>query len=93
MEARLGDAQLEVFADLEAPEDFADLGADACGATQRVAAAAGGIDDLVELALGGLEQGFSLARPLLAEQRVLAHHQALARVVGIGDLGEVTLVE
>ena len=32
-------------------------------------------------AFGGLEQFVSLARPLLGQQRIAAHHEALARIV------------
>ena len=34
----------------------------------------------------------AFARPLLCEQRIAAHHEALARIVGRGDLGKVALI-
>jgi hypothetical protein len=45
-----------------------------------------------QLFLGGIEQFAALARPFLGEQRITADHEALARIVGRGDLGEVTLI-
>src|SRR5882724_5134593 len=43
--------------------------------------------------LGGIEQFAPLARSLLGKQRIAADDQALAGIVGRGDLGEVVLIE
>ena len=48
--------------------------------------------DGVQLLLGSVEQFAALARPLLCERRIAADHEALARIVGRGDLGKVALI-
>src|SRR5262249_57506946 len=43
--------------------------------------------------LGGIEQFAPLARSLLGKQRIAADDQALAGIVGRGDLSEAVLIE
>ena len=52
-----------------------------------------GRHDGIEQRLGGLEQFVSLARPLLGQQRVAAHHEVLARIGVASDLHQVGAVE
>src|SRR5437879_5558391 len=46
-----------------------------------------------ELVLGGGQQLRAFAGALFGQQRVLADHQAFARIVGAGDLGHVAVIE
>jgi hypothetical protein len=46
-----------------------------------------------QLFLGGVEQLASLAGALIGQQRIAADHQALARIIGRGDLGEIARIE
>ena len=62
-------------------------------AAQRVARALRGRGDLGQIGLGGGEQLRALARALLGQQRVAAHHQALAGEVLAGELEQVALIE
>ena len=64
---------------------------DVVGAGQGAATDAG--HDLVEQCLGGVEQGAAFAGAFGGQQRVAAGDQPLAGVVGVGDLGQVLLVE
>jgi hypothetical protein len=61
-------------------------------AAQRLLGAPHVRRDGVQLLLGSVEQFAALARPLLCEQRIAADHEALARIVGRGDLGKVALI-
>src|SRR6201981_2785095 len=49
--------------------------------------------DARELLLGGGQQLGAFAAALFGQQRVLADHQAFARIVGAGDLGHVAVVK
>ncbi len=60
------------------------------------AAAAGPFDcgsDRGQVGLGGGQELVALAGPLGGQGRVAAGHEPLAGVVGVGDLGQVGLVE
>jgi hypothetical protein len=46
-----------------------------------------------QVRLGGTQQHLALAGAFPGEQRVLAHHQPLAREIRAADLGHITLVE
>src|SRR5580693_2793053 len=46
-----------------------------------------------EVFLGRGQQFRTFAGPLFGQQRVLADHQAFARIVGAGDLGHVAVIE
>ena len=50
-------------------------------------------DDLVEVGVGGGEQVGAFAGAFVGQRRVAAGDQPFAGVVGMGDLGEVGLVE
>ena len=62
-------------------------------AAQWVARALRGRGDLGQIGLGGCEQLSALARAFLGQQRVAAHHQALAGEVLAGELEQVALIE
>ena len=82
-----------MLAYLEAVEFLAHPQSDVRPTPQWAAGAAGGGNDLLELPLGGLQEFLALARALLGQERVAAHHEPLARILRIVDLGQVTLVE
>src|SRR6266436_8225945 len=63
------------------------------GAAQRLARPLHAGLDAREVVLGDGQQLFAFAGPLRSQQRVLADHQAFARIVGTGDLGHVAVVE
>ncbi len=60
---------------------------------QRIARPLHAGRDAGELLLGGGQQLGAFAGPLFGQQRVLADHQAFARIVGAGDLGHVAIIE
>jgi hypothetical protein len=62
-------------------------------AAQRTARPPHAGRDARELLLGGGQQFRTFAGPLFGQQRVLADHQAFARIVGAGDLGHVAVIE
>ena len=83
-ERLVADGDLEVFLDLAAVGLATDPSVDPIPAA--VAQALGdGLEDL----LGGLQQRFPLARPLLPQARVETHQQALARKLRADDLGHL----
>jgi hypothetical protein len=49
--------------------------------------------DLLQILLGGGQQGLALAGPVGFKERVPAADQPLARVVRVGDLGEILRIE
>src|SRR5580700_1932101 len=67
--------------------------ADRRGAAQRTARPLHADRDACELLLGDGQQLRAFAGPLFGQQRVLADHQAFARIVGAGDLGHVTVIK
>src|SRR5580700_3616656 len=60
--------------------------ADRRGAAQRTARPLHAGRDARQVVLGGGQQLLAFAGPLFGQQRVLADHQAFARIVGAGDL-------
>ncbi len=91
-EAGVRDLDLEVLLDAVALERRADREADLVGALKRAALDA--LLDLLEAALGRLQQVLALAGALGGDQGVAADDEALAGVVlGRLDLGQVLLVE
>ena len=82
-----------MLGDLVPADDLADAQADLVLAGKPALVAPGCLADLVEVALGGPQQGLALACPLHGEQRVAAGDQTLAGEVGMMDLGQVALVE
>ena len=93
LEAVVGDPDLEVLGHLAPAQHRADRLADRRRAAQRLARPLDARLDAAQVLLGRLQQLLPLARPLGGQERVLADHQAFARIVGAGDLGHVTLVE
>jgi hypothetical protein len=71
----------------------ADCERDLGRAAQRFFGAPDAALDGDQLFLGGIEQLASLAGALIGEHRIAAHHQALTRIIGRGDLGEIAHVE
>ena len=71
----------------------ADRLADRRGAAQRLARPLHAGLDAGQLLLGGGQQFAPFAGPLLGQQRVLADHQAFARIIGAGDLRHVAVIE
>src|ERR1700756_1520659 len=49
--------------------------------------------DARQLLFGGGEQLGAFAGPLFGQQRVLADHQALAGIIGAGDLRHITVIK
>ena len=89
----LFDIQLEVLGHLVFADDLAHPHADLVRALQAPLLPPRGRRDGIEQRLGGPEQLFPLARPLLRQQRIAAHHEALARIGVASDLHQVGLVE
>ena len=75
----VGDRQLEVLGHLALAQDGADRLADLAGATQRVLLPRHPGLDPAQVGLGQRQQFVALAPAFLGQQRVLAHHQPLAR--------------
>jgi hypothetical protein len=67
--------------------------ADGCRTSERPACAAHPRLDREQVAFGGGEQLAALAGTLRGQRRLAANDQALAGVVGAGDLGKVALVK
>ena len=88
----LFDIQLEVLGHLVFADDLAHPHADLVRALQAPLLPPRGRHDGIEQRLGGPEQLFP-ARPLLRQQRIAAHHEALARIGVASDLHQVGLVE
>src|SRR5207302_3770422 len=92
-EARVGDLEHEVLADVTPPEYLADPERDLRLAAERLPGPLGGGGDRGQVAFRGRQQLSALAGPLLGQERVLADDESLAGIVGVGDLGQVLLVE
>ena len=92
-QAGVGDRQREVLGHVEALDDAAHAQRDGLLAAQRVACALRGRGDLGQIGLGGRQQLQPLARTLLGQQRVAAHHQPLVGEVLARELQQVALVE
>src|SRR3989304_6026529 len=92
-DARVGDLEREVLADLAPPEHLADLERDAGLAAERPLRARGGGHDLGQLAFGRRQELPTLAGPLLGQEGVLTDDEPLAGVVRMGDLGQVLLIK
>ena len=92
-EGAVGDVEVEVLADLEAALDPRRLLGDFGGGERLAGAPRHFPGDALEAGFGGREQFLALAPPALGEQRVAAHHQALAGVGVGGDLRQAALVE
>jgi hypothetical protein len=92
-ERHVGDADLEMLGHVTPSQHGADRLADRRGAVQRTARPLHARCNARELLLGGRQQLGAFAGPLFGQQRVLAHHQALAGIVGAGDLGHVAIIE
>ena len=71
----------------------ADHFADFRGATQRVLLARHPSLDLAQVSFSQRQQFVALAPPFLGQQRVLAHHQPLVRIVRAVDLGHIACVK
>jgi hypothetical protein len=89
----VGDADLEMLGHVAPSQHGADRLADRRGAAQRPARSLHLSRDARKLLLGGGQQLRALAGPLCGQQRVLAHHQAFAWIVGTGDLGHVAIIK
>ena len=85
------DVEEVVLAHLAPVDDLADPDPDLVGVDEPAGGDRG--DDLAEVGVGGGQQGGALAGAFVGQRRVTAGHQPLAGVVGMGDLGEVGLVE
>ena len=81
----------EVLADLALIDDLADLDADLVGVVQP--ARLDRRPDFAQFFLGGGQQGFALGGALGGQRGIAAADQPLAGVSGVGDLGEVLLIE
>src|SRR5665647_1427224 len=86
-----GDGQGVVLGHLVPADDFADPDPDLPGPVQAPRIHSGG--DLGQLDVGGLQQRQAFAGTLGSQGGVAARDQAFPGVVGVGDLGEVHLVE
>ena len=82
---------MKVFGHLELSQDFADFHADRPGAGDPARGDRG--DDRCQGGFGRGEQVGAFAGAFGGKERVTARHEAFARVVGMGDLGEVLIVE
>ena len=80
---------MEVFLDLAAVGLATDPSVDPSAAAPGCAGSAQGLGDGLEDRLGGLQQRFPLARPLLPQARVETHQQAFARKLRADDLGDL----
>ena len=82
-----------MLADLVPPQDPTDLATE-LGCAQRLAGAPRRLArDPLQPRLGGFEQRLALARTLTGQQRVVARHQALARVGIAHELAQPLRVE
>ena len=90
-EPGVGDREVEVLAHLELSADLADCDADLIGAGQGSLADA--LGDVGQFLLGRLQEVLAFAGAFGGQRRVAAGDQPFAGVVGVGDLGEVLLVE
>ena len=89
----VGDADLEMLGHVALSQHCADRLADRRGAAQRTARPLHAGCDARQLLLGGGQQLGAFAGPLFGQQRVLADHQAFARIIGAGDLGHVAVIK
>jgi len=63
------------------------------GAAQRVALARDGGLDACQITFGGRQQILALAGSLRGEIGIAANNQVLAGEIGVGDTGDVALIE
>src|SRR5258705_1990309 len=89
----IGDADVEMLSHVAPPQHCANRLADRRGAAQWTARPLYAGRNAREVVLGGGQQLRAFAGPLFGEQRVLADHQAFARIVGAGDLGHVAVIK
>jgi len=89
----VGDADLEMLGHVAPAQHRTDRLADRRGAAQRTARPLHAGRDAREVVFGAGQQLRAFAGPLFGEQRVLADHQAFARIVGAGDLGHVAVIK
>ena len=92
-ERLVGDADLEVLGHMAPSEHRTNRLADRRGAAQRPARPLHAGRNARELPFGDSQQLGAFAGALFGQQRVLAHHQAFARIVGAGDLSHVAIIE
>ena len=92
-EARVGDDDLEVLAHLVLVEHGSHRKADLGPAAERRALAQDRLADAAQVPLGRGHEFVALALALGRQERIAAHDQPLARIVGRGDLGQVAIVE
>ena len=78
---------------VEALDDAPHAQRDGLLAAQRVARALRGRGDPGQIGLGGGQQFQPLARTLLGQQRIAAHHQPLVGEVLARELQQIALVE
>jgi hypothetical protein len=93
VEGIVGDADVEMLGHMAPSQHRADRLADRRGAVQRTARPLHAGCNAREILLGGGQQLRAFAGPLFGQQRVLAHDQAFAWIVGTGDLGHVAVIK
>jgi hypothetical protein len=76
-----------------AVENLAGAQSDVLFAAQGTLGALGSGSDLVQLLLGGSQQGGSLTRALFGQQRIEASDQAFAGEVRMSNFDEISLIE
>jgi hypothetical protein len=89
----VGDADVEMFGHVAPSQHGSDRLADRRGAAQRTARPRHAGRDAREVLFGDGQQLLAFAGTLLGQQRVVADHQAFARIVGAGDLRHVAVIE
>ncbi len=89
----VGDGEAEVLGHLAPAQHGADPKRDRVLARERAAGTPGGGPDFGQILLGRRQQRLARAAPLGGEVRVAADDQALARIVGRGDLGQIPLMK
>jgi hypothetical protein len=93
-EGIVGDADLEMLGHVAPSQHRADGLADRLGAAQRTARPLHAGRDAREVVFGAGQQLRAFADALFGQQRILANHQAFARIVGAGmgcDLRNLTV--
>lgn len=92
-EALLLDGDHEMLGHLELADDFAHPQTDFLLALEAPFGTRCGEFDFVELSFGPLEKGLAGLCPIVGQRGVAADDETLARVVRVGDLRHVALVE
>ena len=82
----------KVFGHLDFAQHLAHTDADFISALQRPAVAQSGLDNLVQMLFGCLQQFFSFARALKGQIRIATDNQSFPRIIRVADLCHVARI-